>query len=105
MKKLNLCTRLLFIFFALLFSTTSLHAQAPDPGGFTNGNYYGHPLMAWSFNDTNYWTDDAGYTPVSFTNLAPTLLGDGTAVVVDSTDPAWLQYNVTESSGDRKSVV
>ena len=89
----------------------TLHAQAPDPGGFTNGNYYGHPLMAWSFNDTNYWTDDAGYTPVSFTNLAPTLLGDGTAVVVDSTDPAWLQYNVTESSGtnnlkvDRGSVM
>ena len=82
---------------ALVFSATSaLHAQVPE---FTNSNYYGLPLMAWSFNDTNYWTDDAGYAPVSFSNLTGTLLGDGTAVVVDSGDPAWLQYNVTETSG------
>ncbi len=56
-------------------------------------------LDSWSFNDTNAWTSDNGYAPVSFTNLAVSLLGDGTAVVVDSTNAAWLQYNVVESDG------
>jgi len=83
----------------LLCGSPLLHAQLPPGGGGTNSYYYGTPIMAWSFNDTNNWTSDAGYAPVSFTNLASTPLGEGTAVVVDSTDPAWLHYNVTESSG------
>jgi hypothetical protein len=91
--------RTLLLSCALLVSGgLELYAQ-PSPGGFTNTDYYGSPLMAWSFNDTTNWTSDAGYAPVSFTNLTSTLLGDGTAVVVGSANPAWLQYHVTESSG------
>ena len=66
------------------------HAQAPDPGGGIS-TYYGNPQDYWTFGDTNNWTSRLGYAPASFTNLNPSLLGDGTAVVVDSADPAWLQ--------------
>ncbi len=57
------------------------------------------PLDSWSFNDTNKWLSDLGYAPVSFTNLGVSYLGDGTSLVVDSTNVAWLQYNVVESDG------
>src|SRR5882724_6380755 len=43
-----------------------VHAQSP-PGGF---------LDSWSFTDTTNWPSDYGYTPVCFTNLATSLLGD-----------------------------
>jgi hypothetical protein len=57
-------------------------------------------LDSWSFNDTNNWTSDLGYAPVSFTNLSVSYQGEGTAVVVDGgTNVAWLQYNVVETNG------
>lgn len=56
-------------------------------------------LSSWSFTDTNYWVSDWGYSPVSFTNLSSSTLGNGPALVVDSADPAWLQYNVWEEDG------
>jgi hypothetical protein len=56
-------------------------------------------LDSWSFNDTNYWTSDYGYVPVSFTNIYASNLGDGTSLVLDSTNAAWLQYNVYEKDG------
>jgi len=96
----------------LFFTIATLQAQIPDPGSWTNADYYyGKPMSAWSFNDTNTWTSDLGYAPVSFTNISASWLGDYTALVVDSDDPAWLQYNTTESSGtnnlkvDRGSVM
>jgi hypothetical protein len=55
-------------------------------------------LDSWSFNDTNTWKSDFGYAPVSFANLNTTI-GDGFALVLDSTSPAWLQYNVVETNG------
>jgi hypothetical protein len=55
-------------------------------------------LDSWSFNDTNAWKSDFGYAPVSFTNLNTTI-GDGFALVLDSTSPAWLHYNVVETNG------
>lgn len=67
-------------------------ALVPPP---TNTNL----LDSWSFEDTNYWTSDLDRGPVSFTNLTATWLGDGTALVLDSAAPAWLQYNVFESDG------
>jgi len=70
----------------LLLGLASAWAVVP-PGG---------PLRSWSFSDTNAWTDDAGYSPISFTNLTSTTLGDGTALVVDSTNPAWLNFKVVE---------
>jgi hypothetical protein len=59
-------------------------------------------LDSWSFYDTNALTSDLGYAPVSWTNLAVSNLGDGTngnALVLDSTNAAWLQYNVVENDG------
>jgi hypothetical protein len=59
-------------------------------------------LDSWSFNDTNYWTSDFGFAPVSFTNLNVSTLGDGkygSALIVDTNVPAWLQYNMVEANG------
>ncbi len=56
-------------------------------------------LAAWSFNDTNAWVSDAGSAPIGFTGLSGCALGDGTALVVDSPNPALLRYNVTEANG------
>ena len=56
-------------------------------------------LSSFSFTDTTNWLSDQGYPPVSFTNLNASDLGNGTALVVDSPDPAWLQYNVVENDG------
>jgi hypothetical protein len=54
-------------------------------------------LQSWSFSDPTSWRDDAGYEPVSFTNLAYSNLGYGQTLVVDTNIPAWLRYNVVES--------
>jgi hypothetical protein len=70
---------------------------APPGGG---GSYPTNtPLDSWSFHDPTNWTSDLGYAPVSFTNLSFSNLGDGASLVVDSPDPAWLQYNVYETDG------
>jgi hypothetical protein len=54
----------------------------------------------WTFSNTNTWQTALGYSAVSWTNLGVSFLGDGTAVVVDdSTNAAWLQYNVWEADG------
>ena len=57
------------------------------------------PLGSWSFYDTDAWTSDYGYTPVSFTNINASPYGDYGSLIVDSTNAAWLQYNVIESDG------
>ncbi|PWU12226.1 MAG: hypothetical protein C5B50_21875 [Verrucomicrobia bacterium] len=60
------------------------------------------PLDTWSFEyaPTNWnWASDGGYLPLSFTNLDYSYLGDGTAVVLDSTNAAWLHYPITNSNG------
>ncbi|MGP8199931.1 MAG: LamG domain-containing protein [Limisphaerales bacterium] len=64
-------------------------------------NSYSCPwLDRWSFSNTNTWQTDLGYSPLSYTNLGVSFIGDGTAVVVDdSTNAAWLQYNVWEENG------
>ncbi len=56
-------------------------------------------LNTWSFADTTNWLSDLDYPPLSFTNLASSELGAGTALVVDSPGPAWLRYNVIENDG------
>jgi hypothetical protein len=78
----------------LLANVAQAFTLAP---GTNNPTYI--PLDTFSFNDTNNWTSDAGYYPVSFTNLTASDLGDGSALVVNSTNPAWLQYNVVETNG------
>ncbi len=56
-------------------------------------------LNSWCFYDTNTWCSDLGQAALSCTNLNVSLLGDGSAVVLDSTNAAWLQYNVIENDG------
>ena len=56
-------------------------------------------LNSWCFYDTNTWCSDLGHAALSCTNLNASLLGDGSAVVLDSTNAAWLQYNVIENDG------
>jgi hypothetical protein len=72
-------------------------AIPPVPGG--GGDSTNTPLNSWSFADTNAWTSDRGYEPVSFANLSSSPLGQETALVLDSPFPAWLQYNVVEEDG------
>jgi hypothetical protein len=79
-----------------LFPSLLLASIPTPPGG---GDEPAPPLDSWTFSDTNYWTSVLGFAPVSFTNLSVSTLGDGTAVVIDSTNAAWLQYNVTETDG------
>ena len=76
------------------------HAFSFDPGGGgTNSSPTYTPLDSWSFRDNTNWTSDYGYSPVSFTNLAYSYLGNGSSLVVNSNLPAWLQFNVMETNG------
>ena len=83
-----------FIVAGFLFGATA-HGGSMDPGDYPA--YY--PLNTWSFDDTNTWVSDYGYMPVDFTNMNASLLGDGATLVVDSTKPSWLHYNVYETDG------
>lgn len=56
-------------------------------------------LDSWSFSNPYTWASDLGYGPISYTNISSSDLGDGLALVVDSTNAAWLKYNVVETSG------
>jgi hypothetical protein len=88
--------------FALLMGLFAVTASGnvPEPPGSTP------PLLdCWSFSDTNYWKSDLRFAPISFTNLSASLLGDGTAVVIDSTNAAWLRYNTTETNGTNELLV
>lgn len=91
-----LSTARAFIVAGFLFCLVGT-ANAADPNPNDYPAYY--PLDTWSFDDTNAWTSDYGYAPVSFTNLNASLLGDGTTLVLDSTNAAWLQYYVDEYDG------
>src|SRR5437867_2164628 len=52
----------------------------------------------WSFTSTNWLNDWHGHPPVSYTNLVKVPGGgDGTALLLDSTNAAWLQYRVVEA--------
>jgi len=77
---------------SLLLSNIAVKAQLPlppDPD---------IQLDSWSFNDTN-WLSDLGYPPLSFANLNNPPGFDGNALQVDSTNAAWLQYNIVELDG------
>lgn len=78
---------------------TAVYASFPPPPGTNTW------LNLWSFTDTNAWTSDKGYAPISFTNLNASNLGDGTALVLDSSAPAWLQYRVNEADGTNNLTV
>lgn len=74
------------------------HAEIPLPPG--GGGTSPPPCLdSWSFNDTNTWTSDKGYSPISFSNLSSCWLGQESTLVLDSTNAAWLRYNVVENDG------
>lgn len=76
-----------------------LVGAAPDPGGGGTTNTMAW-LDSWSFDDTNNWTTDFGYYPVSFQNISVASAGGtGNSLVVDSADPAWLVYSVYNYDG------
>ena len=81
-----------FLLYSLAGAAASATADRGRPGP-TNVL-----LNSWSFTDTTNWLSDNGYPPVSFTNLSFSTR-DGPALVVDSPDPAWLQFNVVENDG------
>jgi hypothetical protein len=88
-----------------LWSQSSVLLKA-DGISLPTNSYTGRlDLGFWGFSDTNTWVSDFGATPISFTNLAVYDSGYGnTAVVVDSADPAWLQYNIFEPSGTQTNL-
>ena len=85
-----------FVFAGLLLGAGSAPAQMIPPGG--GGTTY-TPMATWSFNDTNAWSNDAGSPPISFTNVAGLYFGNGTSLLINSTNPAWMQYNTVETNG------
>src|SRR5437899_1984003 len=52
-------------------------------------------LDGWLFSSTN-WLSWSGYAPVAFTNLVNVSGGDGNCLELNSTNPAFLRYNVVE---------
>jgi|ERR1019366_4974046 hypothetical protein len=98
-RKLNYVFARVFIVAGFLFALSPQgHAFSMDPGG-TNIVPSIVPLDSWTFSDNSNWTSDKGYAPVSFANLDYSFLGNGSSLVVDSANPAWLQFNVIESGG------
>jgi hypothetical protein len=86
----------------LLVLASGLRALADVP---VNPGGTGPELDFWSFGDTNTWHSDFGFAPLSFTNIWASPLGLGNSMVLDSTNAAWLRYNVTESNGTNNLAV
>jgi hypothetical protein len=62
-------------------------------------NYWPFNDADWSFTSTNWLSDWHGHPPVSYTNLVKVPGGgDGTSLLLDSTNAAWLQYRVVETN-------
>ena len=57
----------------------------------------GRLLNVWEF-DTNTWRGAWHVLPISFTNIDQVEDWSGTALQVDSTNAAWLQYHVVENN-------
>src|SRR6266704_3303668 len=94
MKDLMLCKKWVASAVMLLTAANAAFATSPGPPG--SGHEW---LDYWGFGDTNTWKSELKYAPVSFTNITGNALGDWNALVVDSTNAAWLRYNVHESDG------
>ena len=94
------------IFPLILFSSLARAVWAVGllPPGDTNSPPA--PLASWSFQDTNGWTSDQGYAPISFTNIFWSNLGDGHSLVVNAPgSPAYLNYYIYEPTNGATNLV
>jgi hypothetical protein len=92
------------IFSLILFASLAQAARAD--GLLPPGNYPPDPLASWSFQDTNGWTSDQGYAPISFTNISWSILGDGASLVVNASgQQAYLDYYIYEPTNDATNLV
>jgi alpha-tubulin suppressor-like RCC1 family protein len=57
------------------------------------------PLGHWTFNDTNTWIGEEGQLPCLVTNVVGIPDWSSNAVLVDSSSPALISYNVVETNG------
>lgn len=89
--------------FLFVLSVGAVRAVIPFPGG--GGAYTNVSLNSWSFRDNTNWTSDRGTAPISFTNLNWSYLGDGSALVVETNVPAWLNFNVVDTNGNTNLTV
>ena len=86
------------VFLLTMFCAALLFAEIPElPSG--GGDTNEVVLDSWSFADTNYWTSDLGYYPISFTNIVVGTNGPGNSLLIDCQTNAWLEFNVYESTG------
>src|ERR1035441_952788 len=86
----------IILLFTLFFSVRLL-AGTPIPP--TNGTPSNPWLDSWSFADTNHWTSDPGFYPMSYSNIAVSAIGPCNSLDIDCQTNAWLQFNVYEPSG------
>lgn len=81
----------------LSFAAQLLRAQAPPD----NNWIFPIPLDSFSFRDVTNWTSDTGIAPLSFTNIVGVRKGDldtDYALLVDSTNLAWLTFTLTNQT-------
>lgn len=79
------------------FVLSSSSQGVPDPGSGSDPS--ATMIGCWQFSETNSWQDASGYGPISFTNLSASLAGDGLALLLDSTNAAWINYNIVTGDG------
>jgi len=87
------------VFLLTMFCACQLMAEVPVLPGGGGGDTNEVVLDSWSFADTNYWTSDLGYYPISFTNIVVGTNGPGNSLLIDCQTNAWLEFNVYESTG------
>ncbi len=96
--------RLIFPLIFFLSLTKAACGAGLLPPGDTNSPPA--PLASWSFQDTNLWTSDQGYSPISFTNIYWSNLGDGHSLVVNAPgSPAYLDYYINEPTNGATNLV
>lgn len=93
MKKLELFALRATALVLFCMTVQTAHAQIFPNSPPTNS------LDTWSFSDTNFWTSDLNYSPLSFTNISGVIYGDGTSLLLDNTNPAWLRFGGFNSDG------
>jgi hypothetical protein len=93
---------LAFLLMLLLFFAQAARADGLLPPG----NYPPDPIASWSFQDTNFWTSDQDYAPISFSNISWSVLGDGASLVVNAPgSPAYLDYYIYEPTNGATNLV